>query len=201
MTASGSTDSQRENELAELFRTHRSGLAGAVRAVLGDPDDGAEILQDAFVKSLRAIRQGTRPADPVAWIFVITMNLAKDRRRQHARRRKRSRGLEDVPEAQMQSDREQGPVAEAARSEAVDAARAAIARLEDGEKEVFLLRVSGGMTFEAAATALEIPVGTAKTRMRAALARLRKELGAFAPQNLGSETQIHGGQQNRSSIR
>ena len=53
--------------------------------------------------------------------------------------------------------------------------------LEDDVKEVFLLRVSGELTFEAIAEALGIPVGTAKTRMRTALRRLRSHLAHLAP--------------------
>ena len=62
--------------------------------------------------------------------------------------------------------------------EAVDRAQAAVAELADGEQQVFLLRVAGELTFEAIAEQLAIPVGTAKTRMRAALAKLRATLGA-----------------------
>ncbi|MCP5042805.1 MAG: RNA polymerase sigma factor SigE, partial [bacterium] len=40
---------------------------------------------------------------------------------------------------------------------------------------------SGELTFEATAEALDIPVGTAKSRMRSALAKLRRDLSAFAP--------------------
>ena len=65
--------------------------------------------------------------------------------------------------------------------EALGAAREAILRLEEDVKQVFLLRVSGELSFEAIAEALGIPVGTAKTRMRTALRRLQKHLAAFAP--------------------
>jgi RNA polymerase sigma-70 factor (ECF subfamily) len=166
--------------LAELFAQHGPGLAGAVRAVLGTPDESAEVLQDAFLKASSALRRGASPADPTAWIFVLTLNVARDRRRRR-RRRPEARATEDVSDMELRST-EVTPLARLTATEAVDAARAAIARLTDAEKEVFLLRVSGGLTFEAAAAALEIPVGTAKTRMRAALARLRRELTAFAPE-------------------
>ena len=46
---------------------------------------------------------------------------------------------------------------------------------------MFLLRTSAGLSFEQAAHALRIPVGTAKTRMRAALIKLRKKLNDIAP--------------------
>ena len=69
--------------------------------------------------------------------------------------------------------------------ETLSAARTAILKLEEDVKEVFLLRVSGELSFEAIAEALAIPVGTAKTRMRKALARLRHHLQAFAPDASG----------------
>ena len=48
----------------------------------------------------------------------------------------------------------------------------------------FLLRTSAGLSFEAAAQELGIPVGTAKTRMRSALLHLRGALAAFAPRDV-----------------
>ncbi len=177
MTASDPSEPLTEPHLATLFDHHRTGLAGAVRAILGTPDDGAEVLQDAFVNALRALRKGHRPADPAAWVFVVTINAARDRRRQLSRRRER--GHEDVSEMELAA-KDRTPAAQAETTEALEAARDAITRLDDAEKDVFLMRVSGGMTFEATAEALAIPVGTAKSRMRAALARLRRDLGAFA---------------------
>jgi DNA-directed RNA polymerase specialized sigma24 family protein len=52
--------------------------------------------------------------------------------------------------------------------------------LSDVEQQVFLLRVSGELSFEAVANALAIPLGTAKTRMRSALQKLRQKLGTVA---------------------
>jgi RNA polymerase sigma-70 factor (ECF subfamily) len=59
----------------------------------------------------------------------------------------------------------------------MDRLRAAIADLREEEKEVFLLRQNGELTYEEIADLLSIPSGTVKTRMRLALERLRKVLG------------------------
>ncbi len=178
-----------EDDLAELFQTHRAGLAGAVRGILGGGIEPLEVLQDAFLRALRALRKDSPPDDPVAWIFVVTMNLAKDRRRALARRGQDARSLEEIDAmGQLPTSTEHGPGTRAQQSEAVLAARLAIQELSDGEKEVFLMRVSGDLSFEAAAQALGIPVGTAKTRMRSALRRLRHQLAAFAPEDLDGAT-------------
>ncbi len=84
---------------------------------------------------------------------------------------------------------ERGPDARLEASEAHAAARAAIVALDERGKEVFQLRVSGECSFEGVAEALGIPVGTAKTRMREALRKLRRSLSAHAPRGSEEEGQ------------
>lgn len=165
------------NQLAELFQTNREGLAGAVRGVLGGRADVAEVIQDAYLKALRSLRGGTRPNDPLAWIFVVTLNLSRDLRRKQVRRGE-SLPLEEVSPMQL-SATTPAPGTGLESAEAVAAARSAIEHLRDPEKEVFLMRVSAGLTFQAIGEALGIPTGTAKTRMRAALLRLRGRLATL----------------------
>lgn len=165
------------DRLAALFQDNREGLAGAVRGVLGRRADVLEVLQDAYLKALRSLNGGTSPRDPLAWAFVVTLNLAKDLRRKQIRRGD-SLPLEEVSTMEL-SATTPTPSRGVESAEAVHAARSAIARLRDPEKEVFLMRVSGGLTFDAIGAALGIPTGTAKTRMRAALLRLRGQLAAF----------------------
>lgn len=160
--------------LADLFQTHRHGLAGAVRSVLGPSADATELLQEAFLKGWRAWQQGTRPSDPVAWIFVLTWNVAIDARRRRERRPRHETLDEDSALAPIT---EASPARALEQREAVAAAQAAVAGLGDPEKQVFLLRVGAELSFEAVAEALAIPIGTAKTRMRSALMKLREKLG------------------------
>ncbi|MAG59133.1 MAG: RNA polymerase subunit sigma [Planctomycetes bacterium] len=166
------------DELAQLFQDHREGLAGAVRGVLGGRADVQEVIQDAYLKALRSLRAGTEPREPVAWVFVVVLNLAKDLRRKQVRRQP-SLPLEDVSAMELSTTTPPGRGLE--HQEALDAARTAIEELRDAEKEVFLLRVSGGLTFGAIGDALGIPTGTAKTRMRSALLRLRGHLASYTP--------------------
>ena len=166
-----------EPPLNELFQAHRRGLAGAVRSVLGPTADVAELLQEAFLKCWQHWQRGTRPADPVAWIFVVTWNAAVDARRRRQRRPVHETLDEDV---MPQATTSPSPSHAMEQHEALLRARAAVAGLSDPEQQVFLLRVAGELTFEAVAATLAIPVGTAKTRMRQALMKLRHELGAVS---------------------
>jgi RNA polymerase sigma-70 factor (ECF subfamily) len=175
------SDPPTEPELTALFRDHADGLAGAVRGVLGPRADVAEVLQESFLGAWRAVRKGHHPRDPVAWVFVLTLNKARDQRRREVRR-PRALDLDEVQAVKL-TTHEPEPATRLAHAESLAAAKAAIYGLAEREKEVFLLRVSGGLSFGAIADALGIPVGTAKTCMRSALRELRGSLRAFAPES------------------
>jgi len=173
------------HDLAQLFHRHGEPLAGMVRAVAGRGADPAEVVQEAFLKAWRGIERGHRPDDPKAWVFTVTLNQARDIRRREARRAARSLPISTAMNPAMNPegtrDPAPDPLAQMVRVEALEAAQSAIEALDDGEKDVFLLRVAGDLSFRDAALALGIPEGTAKTRMRTALARLRRDLRWFAP--------------------
>ena len=166
-------------DLEALFREHAHGLAGAVRGILGPRAEVQEVLQDAFLRAWKALEDGREPDDPAAWLFVLTLNRARDLRRQRTRR-----GPElilDEVESMKLAGKEPDPTTALEGREALDRTRAAIYELEEKQKEVFLLRVSGELSFQAIAEALSIPVGTAKTRMRSALRVLRENLDDLNP--------------------
>ena len=76
----------------------------------------------------------------------------------------------------MTSTRERLPTSALEEQETLDRLRDAIAQLRQEEKEVFLLRQNGDLTYEQIAEIRSTPVGTVKTQMRSALMKLRKVL-------------------------
>ena len=148
-----------------------------------------EVLQEAFLKALRSNdRLQASLRDPVAWVFVLTMNVARDLRRRGTRRA-RNLPVEEVDPVDVQTTAAD-PLKDLERQEFLQRIRSEIVRLREPEKEVFLLKASGGCSFEAIASTLDIPIGTAKTRMRAALRQLRHRLAADSPEgrlSLGGE--------------
>jgi len=159
--------------LALRFVALRERLAGTAYHVLGHRHDARDAVQEAFVRCWRARAgvDGVRDLD--AWIFSVVLNTAKDLRRRRAVRRAGPLPTED---AMHPTTLDPEPQASAERAETVERLRAAIGALPEREREVFLLRENGDLTFEAIASLLGIPVGTAKTRMRLALRRLREVL-------------------------
>jgi RNA polymerase sigma-70 factor (ECF subfamily) len=69
------------------------------------------------------------------------------------------------------------PAPAAERREARTAVRAALERLPIAQREALVLAYWGGMTAEEIARRAQVPLGTAKSRIRLGLARLRDEYG------------------------
>ena len=69
------------------------------------------------------------------------------------------------------------PTAGLVTNEDLSRLRRAVADLPPEQQEVFLLRQNGELTYNQIADAIEIPVGTVKTRMRSAIRQLRLSVG------------------------
>lgn len=163
-----SEDPEAFRALLELFRlrlySFLNHLAGA--------DAADDLFQEVWLRVLRAA-SGYEPRGKAAsWLFKIANNACLD----HLSRR----GLPVDPDgderlAELPSP-EPGPVRALERQELRERLQAAIAGLPLGQRQVFLMREYGGLAFKEIAASLDIPLGTALSRMNAALARLRRSL-------------------------
>jgi RNA polymerase sigma-70 factor, ECF subfamily len=154
------------------FNEMRVELVSTLFYVLGNYEDAQDAAQDAFVKCWRN-REGLGEVRNLrAWIFRIGLNAAKDLQRNAWRRR--SRPL--VGPSTLVESQEACPVKSAEEREAKERLQRAILDLRPEEREVFLLRQNGSLTYEEIAKLRRSPVGTVKTQMRAAAAKLRQVL-------------------------
>jgi RNA polymerase sigma-70 factor (ECF subfamily) len=129
--------------------------------------DAEDIVQDGFVRFWRA---RDRADDPVGYLFACVRRAALDwlrgRRRRSFREERAARSESTEPLLLSAPER-------AERREAIEAA---LTRLPEDQRTVLVLKVWGGLTFSQIAEALDIPVNTAASRHRYALARLRELL-------------------------
>jgi RNA polymerase sigma-70 factor (ECF subfamily) len=106
------------------------------------------------------------------WIFRVGLNAAKDFQRSAWNRRSRP-----LPEGDLMLMAGGEPAGQSLQDrEILERLRQAIAILRPEEREVFLLRQNGELTYEQIAEIRNAPVGTMKTQMRVALQKLRKVL-------------------------
>ena len=154
------------------FNEVRDELVSTLWFLLGNREDAQDAAQEAFLKCWRAQEAVSDVRNLRAWIFRVGINAAKDLRRSAWSRRAKPLRGEDV----MLSGTDAAPGQALEYQEALERLRQAILHLRQEEKEVFLLRQNGELTYEQIAEIRQSPVGTIKTQMRSALQKLRRQL-------------------------
>ena len=161
-----------DDALVATFNLVRDELVSTLLYLLGNADDAQDAAQEAFLKCWRARSSVPDVQNLRAWIFRVGLNAAKDYQRSAWNRKSRPLPEEDL----MIPTRDETPGQAVEDQESLDLLRRAIAQLRQDEKEVFLLRQNGDLTYEQIAEIRNAPVGTVKTQMRTALIKLRKVL-------------------------
>jgi len=158
--------------LLRTFTELRDELVSTLWFVLGNPDDAQDIAQEVFLRCWRT-QEGVKDIrDLRAWIFRVGLNAAKDLQRSAWRRRVKPLLGEDI----MQLADGKVPEQLVEDEESLKRIRQALLDLRPEEKEVFLLRQNGDLTYEQIAQMRHCPIGTIKTQMRTALEKLRRVL-------------------------
>jgi RNA polymerase sigma-70 factor (ECF subfamily) len=160
----------------ELHRRHAAAMRRIAASLLGDRSTAEDVVQDVFVGLWR------RPAryDPGkgtlrSFLIMQTRGRAIDLLRSDASRRSREQ-LRHLHDPLGRIDRRDEPDAAVASF----VIRQSIAELPAPEREVIHLTYLTGLSYREAATALGLPEGTVKGRIRAALRRLRVSMAATA---------------------
>jgi RNA polymerase sigma-70 factor (ECF subfamily) len=160
-------------------RYHRPLLGYLYRLTGGQLPLAEDLVQETFVRLLnqRSYRPG-RAFRP--WLYAVATNVARDHFRSPAARRAGELG--DALAVSLR-DGAPGPEERALRAEEGRAVRQALARLSEEQRVTLFLRFYQGLSLAEIAATLETPLGTVKSRLFAALRRLRDllvETGAQA---------------------
>lgn len=159
--------------LVRAFEEMRDELVSTLMYLLGNAEDAQDAAQETFLKCWRTRASLDGVQNLRAWVFRVGLNTVKDIQKSAWRRKVRALAHE---EEIMQPGSGCSPTARLEHEEEVRRLREALMALRREEKEVFLLRQNGRMTYEEIAAARGVPVGTVKTQMRSALQKLRKVL-------------------------
>ena len=158
-------------KLLRVFNELRDELVSTLWFILGNRDDALDAAQEAFLKCWKSPSSLENVRDLRAWIFRDGFNAAKDLKRNAWRRRARPLSGDEI----MILSSDDLPLDLLAEKETLERLRRAILELRPDEKEVFLLRQNGELTYDQIAEIRGSPVGTVKTQMRAALQKLRRQ--------------------------
>lgn len=160
-----------------LVGRYRQALFSWFLGMTGSRSDAEDLFQEVWI---RIIRNADRYKDVSfrAWMWQIARNLLIDFRR----KRKPDLSLDDVEDEEDQPLLETLIAPDASPREIVErtdlARRAmqAVGKLPAVQREVFLMRTQGDLSFNEIAKVLKIPLNTALGRMHDATTRLRQLL-------------------------
>jgi RNA polymerase sigma-70 factor (ECF subfamily) len=139
-----------------------------------DPAQAQEVTQEAYFEVWRtAARFDSEKGSAISWLMTIVHRKAVDRVRSAEAASRRDSAYRDANQTV-----EHDSTADAAEA-SLEArrVRTALSGLTQVQREAITLAYYGGYTHTQVATMLDLPVGTAKTRIRDGLIRLRDALG------------------------
>jgi RNA polymerase sigma-70 factor (ECF subfamily) len=169
-----------------LFQRHRKPLFTFLVHRCGDRQVAEDVLQEVFLKVIRSRATYRAEGSFRAWLFLIARRTLTDHHRQSAVRRvvTPQSALPDGAPLDLPGSEDDEPGRLAAARQLGTRITAALQDLPEEQREVFLLRERAGLAYEAIAEQTGCGVATAKSRMRYALAGLRRLLSAELSRHL-----------------
>ncbi len=163
---------------ARAYDQHCGSVYAIAFRVLGNAAQAQDVVQDVFLRLWRRPHTfDARRGELGPYLRLIARSRALDLWREgQAAGRASDRLKFAVAAAEAPAGDLPGPAAEI--SDERDAVREAIRRLPDAQREALVLAYWGGLTAGEIARRVDVPLGTAKSRIRLGLARLRDECGA-----------------------
>jgi RNA polymerase sigma factor (sigma-70 family) len=156
---------------AAFVRRFQARVYGVAITIVGDPAAAEDVAQEAFVRAWRhAGSYDGRRGRVVTWLLTIARNAAID-----AVRVRRAEPLDpDVIASRLQGAG--GAVDDRVPPDERERVRAALAELPDAQRRALFLAAYGGRTAREIGELERAPVGTIKTRIRAAMLKLHEAL-------------------------
>jgi RNA polymerase sigma-70 factor (ECF subfamily) len=168
-----------------LLGRHRKPVYNFILRYVGARELAEDLLQETFLRVIKGAEAYKRQAKFTTWLYTIARNLCVDQSRRAKHRKAQSLDapmnqsgesgnlLDVVPGKDMPSDR-------ATMSKEIhQKLHAALERLSEDQREVFLMREFLDMPFKEIADVVGVPENTVKSRMRYALEKLRLELDEY----------------------
>jgi RNA polymerase sigma-70 factor (ECF subfamily) len=159
--------------LASLFDRYGDRIYNHCFRATGDWAEAEDATATVFLEVWRhRQRVRTHEGSALPWLYGVATNVCRNLTRS---RRRRVRALAALPSPQVEPDHAERVTERVSSSARMQAVLAAIDDLPEREREVLGLVAWSGLTYEQAAAALEVPVGTVRSRLSRARARLNHQ--------------------------
>jgi RNA polymerase sigma-70 factor (ECF subfamily) len=164
----------------QVFEEHERGVHAAALRILGNPAQAQDVVQDVFLRIWR--RPGSfdsNRGEIGSYLRMMARSRALDLWREGQAAGRASDRLTVVVSGE-EGRLEDQPAAVLERDDTRETVREALRLLPEPQREALVLAYWGGLTADQIARREHVPLGTAKSRIRLGLARLRQECPALA---------------------
>jgi RNA polymerase sigma-70 factor (ECF subfamily) len=172
-----------EGEFRQLYERYKDRVYNVCYRICGNPTDALDASQETFGIIFRRIREFRFQSRFSSWVYRIAVNASIDLRRRN--RTRRTASLETVRESggpnpgtrfEFPDQDIEMPSTAASRRELEAEIQRAIGRLSDKLGAIIVLRYNENLSYEEISEALEISLGTVKSRLSRAHEALTREL-------------------------
>lgn len=150
----------------------------------GNPDDARDAAQETFLTAFRSLRSFRGDAQLSTWLHRVAVNSCLDLLRKRGRRH--DQPLDDVPDA---ASGDPAPEDIAIASQRAREVRRALLRISDDHRAVLVLHDLQGLQYAEVAEALDVPVGTVKSRLHRARLEMARLLGHLSERDTSEPTE------------
>ncbi len=170
----------KQSAFRALYDRYQRQIYALVGSMAGPGEDVHDIVQEAFIRAFRSLKNFKGRSSFYTWLYRIAINAATDYRRIQARqsRYRSARPLEEIDRGatQIVAPESDNPEADLYRGELSELMNRALKTLSDDHRQVIVLREIGGLSYQEIAEVTETTVGTVMSRLHYGRRKLAETL-------------------------
>ncbi len=152
--------------LEALYKGTRTVVYGLALSIVRNPQDAEDLMQDTYLRVYRGAASYRPQGKPLAWILRITRNLSLDK--------VRSKPTGELPLEEAWIPAPGSDISESTLDRLL--LQGLLSRLSEEERQIVILHSVEQFKHREIAELLDIPLGTALSKYRRSLSKLRKML-------------------------
>ena len=167
-----------QDAFEQLVLDNQNRIYSLALRLMGDREEAADLAQEAFLKAWQGLPTFQGESSFSTWLYRLTSNVCIDALRRNRRRQAVAEtvSLDDDDSWIEPADWEGDPQRLLERAELSRAVERGLEALPDHFRQVLVLRELSGLSYQEIGTAMELDLGTVKSRIARARVALRKIL-------------------------
>ena len=168
-----------QDAFEQLVLDNQNRIYSLTVRLTGSREEGADLAQEAFLKAWQGLASFQGESSFSTWVYRLATNVCIDFLRRQKRRREVEQvlSLDDEERTWAEpADYSQDPQRHLERSERNRALERGLAALPEHQRRILVMRELSGLSYQEIGRALELDLGTVKSRLARARLALRKIL-------------------------